>query len=72
MIDGPGIAIHVHGDGARFIADVRSAPGDGAQAMTALPLIRSIRSLRAVSRSLRKANLRVDVRVARRTVFRLG
>lgn len=69
-VSGPGVSINIYGTGRILIADVR---GD-ASALFALlrhaaPLVRCLRS---ASRLLRRGGLRVNVRVARATIARLG
>ncbi|GAC1454095.1 MAG: hypothetical protein PVSMB8_12760 [Vulcanimicrobiaceae bacterium] len=69
-VSGPGVSINVYGSGRVLVADVR---GDAVALISlmrhAAPLVRGSRR---VSRLLRRAGLRVDVRIARATVARLG
>jgi len=69
-IEGPGFAMHVHGDGPVLIADVRGGLRNAAHAVGRMPGI--FRFARKLSRSLRAADLRLEVRVAGRTFVRLG
>jgi hypothetical protein len=69
-IDGPGVAMHVHGDGTVLVADVRG--GFRLVVLVATSFMRIIRFRRTVSRSLRKAGLRMEVRIKSWTFMRLG
>ncbi len=69
-IEGPGFSVHVHGDGPVLIADVHGGLHDAARAAGRLP--GTIRFARELSRTLRAAELRLEVRVRGRTFARLG
>ncbi len=68
-IDGPGVTIHVHGDGTTLVADVR---GDIRNARVIRRILELIRNGRAISRTLRRSGMCLDVRVGGRTVARFG
>ena len=69
-VRGPGAWITVYGTGRVLVADV------GGNAVAVLSALRHagalVRGSRRMSRLLRRAGLRVDVRVARTTIARLG
>ncbi|GAC1659296.1 MAG: hypothetical protein NVS4B13_03680 [Candidatus Elarobacter sp.] len=69
-IDGPGVAVHVHGDGSVLVADVRGEIRSAARMFHDIPGL--VRFTRRMSRSLRATGLRVEVRVGGRTIVRLG
>ena len=69
-IDGPGVRVHVHGDGPLLAADVRG--GLRLVALATANLVRIVRVRPKLSRSLRRAGLRMDVRIKGRTFMRLG
>ncbi len=69
-IDGPGVGVHLHGDGPVLVADVRLHRRRIVRALGSVPA--AIRAARALARPLRAAGLRVELRIAGRTFARLG
>ncbi len=69
-LTGPGVAVHVHGDGPVLVADVGGDVRAAARAIRDIAGL--VRSARTASRALRASGLRVEVRVGGRTIVRLG
>jgi hypothetical protein len=69
-IDGPGVRMHLHGDGPLLVADVRG--GFRLVALAAANIVRIVRFQPKLSHSLRQAGLRVEVRLKGTTVMRFG
>ncbi len=69
-IEGPGVGVRVHGDGLLLVADLRG--GFRLVALAAASIVRIVRVQPKLSRSLRRAGLRIEVRIKGRTFMRLG
>ena len=69
-IVGPGVSVHLHGDGTVLTADVE---GDVRAAVRAIGQVRTaVRVSRELSRLVRSAGVRIDVRVRGRRIARIG
>ena len=69
-IEGPGVRVHVHGDGPTLVADMRGDLRAAARAVGNIPHI--VRLIKTLSQTLRLSGLRVNVRVGGRIVMWLG
>jgi hypothetical protein len=69
-IDGPGITVHVHGDGAALFADVRCDVRNPLRVLRTL--FTGLRLVRPSTRVLRQAGMTVTVRIGRRRIATLG
>ena len=69
-IEGPDVAVHVHGDGPILFADVSG--GFRLVVRAVASLLRAIGFVRKLSRSLHTVGLRMEVRFKGWTVMRLG
>jgi hypothetical protein len=69
-IDGPGIIVHVHGEGTVLVADVHCDVRSPIRVLRTLP--GALRLVRASSRAMRAAGFTLEVRVGRLRVAKLG
>ena len=69
-LDGPGIAVHVRGNGPVLVAEVRGDFQHAARTILNIPRI--IGFARLSSRALRATGMRVDVRCGGITFVKLG